>query len=61
MVRLPKGKKAIQCKWVIKKRKGTPGVGHARYKARLVAKGYNQIPSVDFTDVLSPVVKHSSI
>ena len=30
-------------------------------KARLVTKGYSQIPSVDFIDVFSPVVKHSSI
>ncbi|KAG8489132.1 hypothetical protein CXB51_017197 [Gossypium anomalum] len=31
------------------------------YKARLVTKGYSQIPGVDFTDLFSPVVKHSSI
>ena len=61
MVRLPKGKKAIRCKWVFKKKEGTPGVANARYKTRLIAKGYNQIPSVDFTDVFSPVVKHNSI
>ena len=61
MVRLPKGKKAIQCKWVFKKKEGTPGVENERYKVRLVAKDYSQILSVDFTDVFSPVVKHSSI
>ena len=61
MVRLPKWEKTIQCKWVFKKKEGTPGVENARYKARLVAKGYSQILGVDFRDVFSPVVKHSSI
>ncbi|KAG8477716.1 hypothetical protein CXB51_027660 [Gossypium anomalum] len=61
LVKLPKGKKAVRCKWVFKKKEGTPGVEEPRYKARLVAKGYSQIPRLDFTDVFSPVVKHSSI
>ena len=61
LVRLPKGKKAIRCKWVFKKKEGTLGVENARYKARLVAKGYSHILVVDFTDVFSPMVKHSSI
>ena len=26
MVRLPKGKKVIQCKWVFKKKEGTPRI-----------------------------------
>ena len=46
---------------MFKKKEGTPGVEEPRYKARLVIKGYSQIPGVDFTDVFSPVVKHSSI
>jgi hypothetical protein len=33
----------------------------ARYKARLVAKDFSQIPGIDYTDVYSPVGKHSSI
>ncbi|KAG8485819.1 hypothetical protein CXB51_019218 [Gossypium anomalum] len=43
------------------KKEETLGVEEPRYKARLVAKGYSQIPGVDFTDVFSLVVKHSSI
>ncbi|KAG8480706.1 hypothetical protein CXB51_025391 [Gossypium anomalum] len=61
LVKLPKGRKVVRCKWVFKKKEGTLGVEEPRYKARLVAKGYSQILGVDFTDVFSLVVKHSSI
>ncbi|KAG8472774.1 hypothetical protein CXB51_034669 [Gossypium anomalum] len=56
LVKLPKGKKAVCCKWVFKKKEGTPGVEKPRYKARLVAKGYSEIPGVDFTDVFSQLL-----
>jgi len=61
LVKPPSDKKVIGCKWVFKKKEGIPGVENARYKARLVAKGYSQVHGVDFNDVFSPVVKHSSI
>ncbi|KAG8481032.1 hypothetical protein CXB51_025772 [Gossypium anomalum] len=51
----------LNSKEVFKKKEGTLGVEEPRYKARLAAKGYSQIPRVDFTDVFSPVVKHSLI
>ncbi|KAG8489015.1 hypothetical protein CXB51_016942 [Gossypium anomalum] len=59
LVKLLKGKKAVRCKWVFKKKEGTPGVEEPRYKVRVVTKGYSQISGV--TGVFSPVVKHSSI
>ena len=47
---VPKDSRLSQCKWVFKiKRNGT-------YRARLVALGYSQVPGVDFTDNLTPVV-----
>ncbi|KAE8656194.1 Early-responsive to dehydration stress protein (ERD4) isoform 1 [Hibiscus syriacus] len=58
---LPKGKKAIGCKWVYAKKDGFPDNNNIRYKARLASKGYAQTEGVDYNEVFSPVVKHSSI
>ena len=61
LVKLPKDKKPVRCKWIFKRKEAMSPSEPARYKARLVAKGYSQIPGIDFNDVFSPVVKHSSI
>ena len=59
LVKPPNGQKIVGCKWVFKKNEGTPG--DARFKARLVVKGYTQRDGVNFSEVFSHVVKHSSI
>jgi len=57
----PKNQKVISCHWLYKKKLGIPGVELPRYKARLVARGFSQREGIDYQEVFSPVVKHTSI
>lgn len=61
LVKKPRGRKVIGCKWIYKRKPGIPGIEEPRYKSRLVAKGYAQKEGVDCNEILSPVVKHVSI
>ena len=53
--------KLVGCKQIYKRKAGISGIEKARYKTRLVAKGCIQMEGIDFNQVFSPVVKHSSI
>ncbi|KAE8654946.1 hypothetical protein F3Y22_tig00117034pilonHSYRG00285 [Hibiscus syriacus] len=61
LAQLPKGKRAIGCKWVIPKKDVPHSKKDVRYKVRLVAKGYAQKEGINYNEVFSLVVKHSSI
>ena len=47
LVKLPKGRKAVSCKWVFRVKYDKHGKID-RYKARLVAKGYSQKYGIDY-------------
>jgi Reverse transcriptase (RNA-dependent DNA polymerase) len=53
---LPRGHKAIDVKWVYKKKMNPQGEVE-KYKARLVAKGYKQQAGVDYEEVFAPVAR----
>jgi hypothetical protein len=52
--------RAIECKWIFKKKTDTDGNVHI-YKARLVAKGFHHIQCVDYDETFSPVAMLKSI
>ena len=60
-VELPKGKRAIRCKWVYKKKEAVLEKEGENFKALLVAKGYSHKLRVDYDEIFSLVVKHTSI
>ena len=60
LVSLPKGRKALKCKWVFKL-KTQENSSKPKYKARLIIKGFGQKKGIDFDEIFAPVVKISSI
>ena len=61
LVEIPKGKRAIGCKWAYKKKEVVSENEGEKFKAHLVVKGYPQKHGVDYDEIFSPVVKHTSI
>jgi hypothetical protein len=60
VVKLPKGKKAIDVKWMFKVKVNSQGEV-TRHKARLVAKGFLQRESIDFDEVFAHVARIETI
>jgi hypothetical protein len=56
---LPKGRKAIGCRWVLEFKEDNKG--GSVYKACLVAQGFSQVPGVDYGAMFAPVIKPASV
>ena len=54
MINFPRGKSAIDCKWVYKIKTKSNGTIE-QYKARLVAKRYAQEYEIDYEETFTPV------
>nr|GEY65773.1 retrovirus-related Pol polyprotein from transposon TNT 1-94 [Tanacetum cinerariifolium] len=61
LVDQPPGPKLVSYKWLYKIKEGIEGIQKPRYKARLVARGFTQRAWIDYNEVFSPVVRHTSI
>ena len=53
--------KVVSCKWIFKQKQGATENELVRFKARLVDRGYTKREGIDYTEVFSLVLKHTSI
>ena len=61
LVTLPPGRRVVTCKWIYKIKDGASPIEGVKYKSRVVVRGFSQREGVDYNEIFSPVVRHTSI
>lgn len=61
LVQLPREKRVISCKWVFKRKPIVAEKEWGKFKVCLVENGYSQHNGIDYDDIFSLIVKHTSI
>eukprot|EP01018_Ginkgo_biloba_P029051 Gb_03159 [translate_table: standard] len=56
LVKLPKGKDAIGCKWVLRTKYKVDDTID-KHKVRLVVKGYARKEGIDYEEIFAPITK----
>ena len=57
---IPDGRKALNHKWVHKKKRSPQGTV-LKYKSRLTVKGFGQVAYIDYKETFAPVASHNSL
>jgi hypothetical protein len=60
LVKLPKGRRELSCKWVLKLKRDKHGL-EVKKKARLTAGGHRQVEGIDYKETFAPVSRIATI
>ena len=60
LVDLPRGRKLVKCKWVLKTKFGADG-SHLKYNKILIDKEYSQVHGIEYNETFAPFAKMDSI
>lgn len=61
LVEIPSNQNLVRCKWIFKKKETLDPEEPIWFKARLIARGFTQVEGIDYNEIFSPLIRHTSI